>query len=355
MKARLLEHLLSIVFVTLALLVTMTAIGLSRREARERAADRYGALGDVSFINTEDPFQRALLSDAADIYFPGQANRNDTLVDKILDYQRKQLADKLQRAHLTEGLSPSKIGELLAMFVKFLIVYAVVMLLTYYGVQTIAVWRFCRRKQRATQHSRSLVQRAGGLARAFFLGVASFVLFSPAYVIAYSIRTELNTDTVFFMALLGVVSNGLLMVYANKFYAFLLTESRKGYVETAIVKNLRTSYELGHPNGIPYGAVLSPIKKFKGHVFDHIFTNARHQYLSTIKEQASFLVTGLIIIEMALNIHGHLSYEMLRQMLYRNYDIVIAIVLCMFYTVKATELFADGLVWRAAAKLENKA
>jgi len=60
------------------------------------------------------------------------------------------------------------------------------------------------------------------------------VLFSPAYVIAYAIRTEFNTDTIIFMALLGVVSNGLLVTYANKFYAFLVAESRKGYVETGL-------------------------------------------------------------------------------------------------------------------------
>ena len=78
------------------------------------------------------------------------------------------------------------------------------------------------------------------------------------------------------------------MVYSNKFYAFLIAESRKGYIDTAIVKNLNNSYAGNIAQGISFKAILNPVKKFKGHVFDNIFRNARFQYLSTIKEQASF-------------------------------------------------------------------
>ena len=56
---------------------------------------------------------------------------------------------------------------------------------------------------------------------------------------------------------------------------------------------------------------------------------------------------------MALNIHGHLTYELLRQLLYKNYPIVIAIMLCIFLTVKLTELFTDILLHREAKKYEN--
>ena len=117
----------------------------------------------------------------------------------------------------------------------------------------------------------------------------------------------------------------------------LVAESRKGYVETAIVKNCLSSYRFRSGDSVPLGALLHPFKKFQGHVFDHIFSNARHQYLPTIKEQASFLISGLIIIEMALNIHGHLTYEMLQQLLYKNYSLVAVMILYIFYTVKATK------------------
>ena len=106
-------------------------------------------------------------------------------------------------------------------------------------------------------------------------------------------------------------------------------------------------------HGIGWRQIVAPRKRFAGHVFGHIYSNARCQYLSTIKEQASFLITGLIIIEMALNIHGYLNYEMLRQMLYRNWEIVVCIVLGIFLLVKATEITVEILVSREAAKYEN--
>jgi hypothetical protein len=81
--------------------------------------------------------------------------------------------------------------------------------------------------------------------------------------------------------------------------------------------------------------------------------NARYQYISTVKEQAAFLVTGLIIIEMALNIQGYFSYELLKQLLYKNYDIVIVIILGIFYVVKGTEILIDYFKNREMMKFEN--
>ncbi len=63
--------------------------------------------------------------------------------------------------------------------------------------------------------------------KALLKGVAYTILFAPAYVIAYSFKTRIDTDSLLFMIVLGVVSNGLLINYANKFYAFLAAESRK--------------------------------------------------------------------------------------------------------------------------------
>ncbi len=233
------------------------------------------------------------------------------------------------------------------------------MLLTYYGVQTLASWRFIRDRHaeyleiHSSKESLSTGFNFTKIIYTIFRTIGYFVLFSPAYVIAYSIRTEFKTDSVFFMIFLGVISNGLLIMYSNKFYAFLIAESRKGYIDTARVKNLNEKFTISQ-DGISLRSLLHPIKGFSGHLFEHIFKNAHFQYLSTIKEQASFLITGLVIIEMALNIHGHLNYELLRQILYKNYDIVILIVLSIFYTVKCTEIFADYLVHRELKKYENR-
>ena len=118
------------------------------------------------------------------------------------------------------------------------------------------------------------------------------------------------------MVVLAVVSNGLLINYAHKFYTFLLTESRKGYVETAVVKGLNNSYDWNIPGGINLRSLLRWRKNFPLHVLQQVYMNARFQYIPTMKQYASFLISGLVIIEMALNIQGHLCYELLQDILY---------------------------------------
>ena len=80
------------------------------------------------------------------------------------------------------------------------------------------------------------------LAKAMGRGLLYLILFSPAYVIAYSIKPSFNADSLLFMVVLGVLSNGLLITYANKFFTFLVSEGRRGYVNTARVKGLNDTY-----------------------------------------------------------------------------------------------------------------
>ena len=78
------------------------------------------------------------------------------------------------------------------------------------------------------------------------------------------------------------------------------------------------------------------------------------QYYSTIKEQAAFLISGLIIIEMALNIHGHLSYELMQNLLYQKYQLVLIIIYLVYLTVKATEIFVDVFIHKQNMKYQNR-
>ncbi|NLP02771.1 MAG: hypothetical protein GX089_09780 [Fibrobacter sp.] len=361
MRAKLIEHVSGLLFVTAVLLLAMFVFYHSRSLENKQKGSRVESLLDVPVSNVRDPFQRALVKDLMNIFYPGQAERNAVTTKDLLQIKEDQFNAKLQKSHLQEQLSFSKFTRLGGMFFKFIFVYVFVMILTYYGVQTLAILRFVSRKQhqyhklygprRKSVPKQNLFLK---MSRSVLKGIMYFILFSPAYVIAYSMRTEFNTDSIIFMILLAVISNGLLVMYSNKFHAFLTSESRKGYVETAIVKNLYTSWDFNCPDGISLKSILSPKKNFKGHVFEHIFRNAKFQYLSTIKEQASFLITGLVIIEMALNIHGYLNYEMLRQILYKNYDIVIFIILGIFYVVKVTEILTDILTHRENMKYENR-
>jgi len=51
---------------------------------------------------------------------------------------------------------------------------------------------------------------------------------------------------------------------------------------------------------------------------------------------------------MALNIQGHFCYELLQQILYRQYDIAAFIIFGIFLTVKVTEIAID--VWEHKEK-----
>jgi hypothetical protein len=357
MKNKILEHFYGVIFVSVLLIgALMLFETMQKNQAHTRNQELHTFI-DLPISNLNDAFQRSLAEDVMNIYYPDRAQHNDSLFSELLLLKESEQSSKLQRAHVSQTLSPGKLLSLLGMYLNFVFVYAIVMFLTYYGVQTIALFRFIRHRAKvdppltdAKNYFKDAIRKFFGI---FLKIIAYGILFSPAYVIAYSIRTEFNTDSTIFMILLGVVSNGLLINYSNKFYTFLQAEYHKGYVESALVKNLSSVFKLDVKSGISLRSLLHPIKRFDGHLLDHIYRNAQMQYISTIKEQASFLITGLIIIEMALNIHGHLTYEMLRQILYKNYDIVIVIILGIFYAVKATDIITDYLLHREHLKYEN--
>ena len=354
MRSKLLQHGIGIILVSFLMAGTLVFFQHRTEHRHRQRTAKVGILMDAPVEKLNDPFERALLVDCLDLYFPGRPDSNAALADEFFTIKEDEFTASMQSSYRTKRLTGATLLELALMYGNFLVIYLVVMALTYYGVQSLGVLRFVLRQQTLqrsdTRHRTSLFR---SLPVAVLKTAAYLVLFSPAYVIAYSIRTEFNTDSSFFMIILGVISNGLLVMYTNKFYAFLTVESRKGYVESALVKNLCSNYVFSSRDGISLRSVFRPVKRFDGHVFGHIFRNAQFQYLSTLKEQASFLITGLVIIEMALNIHGHLTYELLRQLLYKNYAIVIVIMLAIFYTVKLTEMVTDILVHREMKRYEN--
>jgi hypothetical protein len=46
---------------------------------------------------------------------------------------------------------------------------------------------------------------------------------------------------------------------------------------------------------------------------------------------------------MALNIQGHFCYELMQNILYRDYEVVLAIGVALFVLVKATDIAVDAL------------
>ena len=372
-KHKLITHLLSIILIT-SILGILLYVSIENKKSHAALVNKeIEVYLGLSFIDYDNPFDKALLLDILNAYEPDMQSTHKSLISSIEQYRKTNLIEGLERAHFSEQLSSGKLKQVLMMYANFILVYIFVMFLTYYGVQTFGTLRFIRSRQNRKSHLFSFLQHlfsypdkrgfaaylryyfvaVSHLFKAIIIAFIYLTLFSPAYVIAYSLKTQFNTNTILFMVILAVISNGLLIMYTNKFYTFLVAESRKGYVQTAIVKNLDNSYRPKKKQGISYLSIFSIRKHFPDHVFQHIFLNARYQYLQTIKEQASFLISGIIIIEMALNIQGHFSYELLKQLLYKNYDIVIVIILGIFYIVKCTEIFTDWITNREILKYEN--
>jgi len=359
-----LEHIISFLLVS-SLLITLILYfnnTLKKTEQNQnREAERWISLDYLDFDN---PMHRALLEESLNIFEPWQEEKHVELISQIEDYRQQQVINLTDNQFRQHPLSLAKFRSLLWMYFKFIFVYLVTLVLTWYGVQTLGIYRFIRLKQKRKAYLIEMfvyIKKQSGFknwkqfwndykpavilfVKGIGKGIAYMVLFSPAYVLAYSFRTKFDTDMLIFMVLLGVISNAVLITYTHKFYTFLVSESRKGYVQTSIVKNLFNSYNLNIKEGIPRKKILAWKKLYPGHVFGHIYQNARFQYLATIKEQASFLITGLIIIEMALNIQDHLSYELLQNILYKNFAVVVVIVLGIYYIVKATEIFVDWMI-----------
>lgn len=370
MKAKLLEHTLSILLVTAA--AGAIVVGIGKQEATLRAAHvkSIEPYLQLDFIDFGDPLHRALFKETLDEFYPDRRARNDSLLQAIERFRQEQFTSQEYKTGREErGLSAPRLLTLGGMYVQFILIYLVVMILSYRAAQSLAILRFIRVKQHRMPYLAELFRgfkdpQTGTFALSLKLPLyivegllkagAYAILFAPAYVIAYSIRSGFDTDSYLFMIVLGVISNGLLIGSTNKFFTFLMTESRKGYVQTAIVKNLNASYTWGTPDGVSYKSVLLPKSLFPSHVFRHVYLNARYQYLPSLKEHASFLITGLIIIEMALNIQGHLGYELMQNILYKKYDVALTIVVGIFLVVKATEIAVDVWFHHESGKYENK-
>ncbi len=363
LRKKLVAHMIGIVMVAIIFTIVVVTVDSQREEKRtsDRGIRKYLSLVKVDF---GDPVDRAAFSESLRIFYTGQGARNDSLLQTIDDLRQRQVTDPTYKTGSNlQGLTWDMAPTLGGMYVQFVAVYVFVLVLIYLVAQRIGVYRFVKMKQHRESYLQQVVHSFGELrgkktrllrwkgilaaarllGKAIAKGFILVLLFSPAYVIAYSLKTAIDTSSLLFMMLLGVVSNGVLIHTANSFFTLLVSESHKGYVQTAVVKNLHSSYEWNTPDGIPLRSLLRTRRAFQSHVFSHIFLNARFQFIPALGEHASFLVTGLIIIEMALNIQGHLCYELLQQILYGQYDVACVIVFGIFLVVKITVIAVD--IW----------
>ncbi|HTX98574.1 MAG TPA: hypothetical protein VMG09_01005 [Bacteroidota bacterium] len=365
MKSRTLEHLLSIVLVGLlfAALLTWYNEGREREvSAREEAVHPYLAMDSVDF---SDAYHRVLFRETVEAFYPSRDGLGDSLLASIDAYRMERFTRAEYKSGVSNVLTMDDLLRLSAMYAQFIVVFLCALVLTSMGGRALAIYRFVEAKQGAgtsgIRFLRRLLQlRAGSPLRALVVVVqgilllaAIAVLYSPAYVVAYALKGRLDLSSVVFLLLLAVLTNGALVNYAARYALLLAAASREGFVDTAVAKNLSTDWRWSATSGIPLRALLAPGRAAPGHVFHHIALQAEFQHRSSLKEHAAFLITGLIIIEMALNIQGHLGYDLLQNILYRRYDIVAAILFGMFLLVKVTALIIDVRSGREERRFAN--
>ncbi len=316
---------------------------------------------DQKALHLDDPLHFTMIADALDL---GDAAA-DSLRRAYASWKESLVILSLEQRNRRPLFEWGYLGQLAGMGFQFTFYYVIVLLISYAGARFIGTYQFCRaqhndespagrmlteiRRWRTVldgkQQMSSAARVAGYAGMTVLTAAVLLTAFSPAYVPAYALKSYISTDSSLLMILLAVGTNGLMMSYAQKYRALLIQESKKGYVETAVVKGLSTNYRM------PLRNVL--FSRFDGHVLKHIAANADFAYGPTFKEQASFVITGLVIIEMALNMQGRLCYEMLQQMLYRNYSIVFAIMMGLFLLVKGTEIAVDVWMLHWEKKYDN--
>jgi len=373
-RNKLIEHGLAIILVGIVFLFLYLLIDRNATSALSGRQQVIQDFADLPFINWNNPADRSLFKDAWILYHPDQKESADSLIKAIVNRYNFKTESALHKQKSSDQSFAGKVQHLWPMYIKFIFVYIIVLIFSYYAAQTAAVWRFIKMKQQRSSYLHLLYSQlknkprfsAGKIFFTFILrclkllaqatgkGILYLILFSPAYVVAYAFKTSFNTNSMLFMILLGSFTNGLLITYTQKFFAFLVTESRKGYLHTAIVKNLSQDYTQRTSGIISLNSIMRWKKVFPGHVFEHIYSNARYQYLPTLKEQAAFLITGLIIIEMALNIQNHLCYDLLQNLLYEDYTSVLIASFGIFLIIKGTEVIADYIYFKETVKYENR-
>lgn len=369
MKQKLVEHAYSVMFVGTLLLFLSFVLHVTGGRELVIPDPLIQTLSEIKTLGPEQPLHRALLRESLKTFYPDQNVNSDSVIDALITWRRQTVLAEIEASRKTTGLSFSKFTELVSMYSSFLFVFIVVMIFIYYGAQTLGLYQFVSDKKNRSPQWQSLLKATRLLfskvsqverkaaakdiviikARAIVKLIFYSIVFSPAYVVAYSFKTNFETDSLLFLILLGTFTNGVLITFMHKFYSLLNIESRKGYVETAVAKSLSRDYQ-----GIGRGQLFAPLKHFPNHVLGHIFIHTRYQYIASIKEQGSTVITGLIIVEMALNIQGHLGYELLKNILYRNWDVVLIIVFAVFLLVKMTEVIVDIWMDHENNKYENR-
>ncbi len=323
-----------------------------------------------SGLDINSRYDREIFEDAVTNYFSSEKEKRDFLISNLKEFVEKRFTEKeLKTGSNKKTLSVETVSIILWKFMKFILVFIIVEVLIFYLSEKLASLKFFLEKERKNNFHILIVRFFAERKKRFvpdkinlkellllFIGAvgrfsAYFIFFSPVYVIAYIFKFNAENTTFIWIILFGVFTNGVLIAGINRFFQLLISESKRGYVETLHVKNL-PMFENHEIREFINSSMKIKID-FGETIFAQIFESAHLQFVGSFKQISRFVITGLIIIGMALNIQSGLFYEMLQSFLFKEYDILFFILFLIFLAVKIIDVIIDLYSLKLEGKYDN--
>jgi len=97
MKKKIIEHISVIIFVTLLLFGILSLFNLSRMREQEQQSSSIRQFIEVPISNINDPFQRSLLKDVMNVFYPDQSDKNNQIIDELLRTKENEFNKKTSK------------------------------------------------------------------------------------------------------------------------------------------------------------------------------------------------------------------------------------------------------------------
>jgi hypothetical protein len=354
-KKEIREHFIGLAFFTALFAALIFFVSGSENENK---FSEIKSLLTAAELNPENELDAATLLDAIKNYYKNSP-KADALIAEYFAYKEFLLTARENKSGAdVRSLDFSLALSLLGKAALFAFYFALIGFLLFYLSESFALLKFKRKNCGAGKQQKkaekenaqimNLLKKAGEIILA---AAGYFILFSPVYLIGYLFKFNYENVTFFSYVILSVFTNGVLITSANKFYRLLESESVKGYVETAKIKGV--NYDCSADGKITATRIFSPFKFFGEHILTQIYKSAHLQYLSAFKEIARFQITGMIIVELALNLQNGIFYELLKALKGKETAVAIFILMLVFFVVKASDIVTDYLFLKENAKYEN--
>jgi hypothetical protein len=362
------SHLISLaVFAVIFLLL----IFVSEKSKEQNPYSEIKKLLAIAELNEGNELDEAVFTDGIRAYYNSSPEKADSILNEYNAYKNYLLTSRESKANTdVRTLSTEVALKLTGKALVFLFYFTVIALLLFYLSESFALLKFKLEMQKVNKINKDIYElirehkeerraiRSFPLKKMLMLIFAAFgkvaaylILFSPVYLVGYVFKFNYENITFIAYVLLAVFTNGVLVTSTNKFYRLLESEKTKGYVETAKIKGVKAGF--GKRDGVSLLRIFLPVKYFGEHILTPIYKTAHLQYLSEFKEIARFQITGMIIVELALNFQNGIFYELLQSLLRKEYGILFFSLLLVFIVVKLVDIVSDYFFIKENRKYEN--